>query len=168
MFKNLMEKLINTASLDKTKDACSRMHWHSISPGSCPWALPEEYAYMKQIIMDTNFVMLPFMYKVDIFSEIDRLIDFPYVLCILDKTLVELQKVINTQKGKHKAAAKLALELINQAGVHTIPTADGSVDDLLLEQDAIIATQDAALVKRLKTHNKKVIQLRQRKYLILK
>ena len=42
-----------------------------------------------KIILDTNFLMIPSMFKVDIFSEIERICDFKYELCIVDKTLDE-------------------------------------------------------------------------------
>jgi len=107
-------------------------------------------------------------FKVDIFEEINNVVDSNYQIYVLDKTIDELNKVIDEQKGKHKEAAKLALGLIKNKKIKKIKTKEGIVDDLLLEQDAIIATQDKELIKRLKQAEKKVIQLRQKKYLIIK
>ena len=67
---------------------------------------------MKKIILDTNFLLIPSQSKVDIFAEIDKICMFKYELCIVDKTIDELNNIIEKQKGKHKAAAKLALQLI--------------------------------------------------------
>ncbi|MCK4589978.1 MAG: nucleotide-binding protein [Nanoarchaeota archaeon] len=123
---------------------------------------------MIKIILDTNFVLIPFQFHIDIFSEIQRIADFKYQLCVLDKTIDELKKIIKEQKGKHKAAAKLALQLIKKKKVKTLKTTeDKYVDDLLVEQSkkgALIATQDIGLKKRLK---KPYIILRQKKYLTL-
>jgi len=122
----------------------------------------------KIIILDTNFLLIPYQFKVDIFEEIKKIIDSNYSLCILDKTIDELNKIMDEQKGKQKAAAKLALSLIKNKKLKKIKTKDGYVDDLLIKQDAIIATQDKELINRLKEVKKKVIQLRQKKYLIIK
>jgi hypothetical protein len=123
---------------------------------------------MRKIILDTNFLLIPAQFKIDIFSEIKNICDFSYNLYVLDKTVDELNKIIKEQTGKNKAAAKLALDIIKVKKLKKIKTEEGNVDDLLLEQDAIIATQDKLLIKRLKTKKKKVIQLRQKKYLIIK
>jgi len=121
---------------------------------------------MKKIIFDTNFLMAVGQFKVDIFSEIDRIADFSYNLYILDGSIDELEKIEESQTGKHKDAAKLALSLIKRLNV--LKTKGGHVDDLLLEQDAIIATQDKELIKRLKSKGRNVIQLRKKQYLIIK
>jgi len=120
---------------------------------------------MKKIILDTNFLLIPFYFKVDIFSEINRFAHFKYKLFILDKTIEELEKIMLEQRGKHKAAAKLALELIKVKNIGILKRGEGTVDDLLLEQsDAIIATSDIELIKKLKDKGIKVIRLRKKKY----
>lgn len=124
---------------------------------------------IKKVILDTNFLLIPFQFRVDIFSEIRRVCDFNYSLCILDKTEDELNRIAEREKGKARERAKLALKLIRIKKIKKIKTEEeGSVDDLLLKQDAVIATQDRELVKRLKGRRLRVIQLRQKKYLIIK
>ncbi len=123
---------------------------------------------MKKVILDTNFLLIPSQFKVDIFSEIDRICDFGYSLNILDKTFDELKKIVEKQKGKHRQAALLALKLIKAKKVKAIKTKkDEGVDDSLAAlakaNDVIVATQDKLLKKRIK---KPVITLRQKKYLI--
>ena len=46
---------------------------------------------MAKIILDTNFLMIPAQFNVDIFSEIHRICDFKYELYIIDKTIDELR-----------------------------------------------------------------------------
>ena len=123
---------------------------------------------MEKIILDTNFLLIPFYFKVDIFSEIQRISDFKYTLFILDKTIDELDNIIKVQSGKSVKAAKFALDMIRLKKIKKIRTGDGDVDDLLLDQEAIIATQDRLLIDRLKKKGKKIIRLRQKKYLSLK
>ena len=123
---------------------------------------------MKKIILDTNFLLIPAQFRVDIFSEIKRIADFPYQLCILDKTIDELKTIQKNQKGKNKTAAKLALQLIKKKKIKQIKTTQNLlVDDLLVQfskKGAVIATQDLGLKRRLK---KPYIILRQKKYLAL-
>jgi len=116
----------------------------------------------KTIILDTNFLLIPYNYKIDIFSEIDRICHFPYQLKILDKSLKELE---------NKKGSNLALELINKKNIKVIKTKNSNyVDNILLKSKAItkaiIATDDKELIKKIK--DKPLIILKQKKYLQLK
>ncbi len=126
---------------------------------------------MEKIILDTNFTILPASLKIDIFDEIDRIIHTKYELFVLDKTIDELNKIIKEQKGKHKDAASLSLQLLKAKNIKIL-TIDSEkyVDDCLIDltkKGYTIATQDKELKNRIKTLNKKVIFLRQKKYLEL-
>jgi|TARA_Y100000310_G_C20452308_1_gene701375 hypothetical protein len=124
-----------------------------------------------KILLDTNFLLIPTQFNVDIFSEIDRICTFKYKLYIVDKTIDELKRVIEEQKGKHKFAAKIALQLVKKKGIGVIKTKKGYVDDLILDildENHILATQDVLLKKRAAKKGIKTISMRSRKYLILK
>jgi rRNA-processing protein FCF1 len=126
---------------------------------------------MEKIILDTNFLLIPTQFNVDIFSEIDRICTFKYKLYIVDKTIDELKKIIEEQKGKYKFAAKIALQLVKKKGIGIIKTKKGYVDDLildLLDENHILATQDVLLKKRAVKKGIRTISMRSRKYLILK
>ena len=45
---------------------------------------------MKKIIFDTNFALVPAQLKVDIFSEIVRIMDEKYEICVLKETISEM------------------------------------------------------------------------------
>ncbi|NQV08509.1 hypothetical protein HQ529_01505 [Candidatus Woesearchaeota archaeon] len=123
---------------------------------------------MKKIILDTSLLMAVGQFKVDIFSEIKRICDFQYKLVILDRQFDELDRLLGN--GKDGAAAKLALILIKAKGVEVIKAEQGHVDDLILnaaEKDDVVATVDKNLKKRAVSQGKKVIFLRQKKYLKL-
>jgi hypothetical protein len=127
---------------------------------------------MKQIIIDTNFLLIPAQFRVDIFSEIDRLMYEPYELCILEGTIDELNKIQEKQSGKDKKAAALALKLIASKKVKHLKTEKNlNIDKLIVEQaknpDSIIATQDMALKRVLKRNNAHLIILRKKQYLEL-
>jgi len=123
---------------------------------------------MKKIILDTNFLLIPAQFKVDIFDEIDRIILEKYELFVLDKTIDELNKIINDKKQKlrNRKAAKLGLQLLKSKKVKIIKTReDLLVDDLIVKlKGYIVATQDIGLKNRIKG---KIITLRAKKKLIL-
>lgn len=119
-----------------------------------------------RIILDTNFLMAIAQFKIDIFSEIDRIADFRYDICILDKTVDELENIIKTQKAKHRMAAKLALQLVESKSVNKIKTGKGKTDDLIVEnadKDTAVATQDRELRRRLRIKKARLIGIRQKK-----
>lgn len=124
-----------------------------------------------KIILDTNFLLIPAQFKVDIFSELDKL--GTNQLCILDRTLEELKKIIKKQSLKNKKAAKLALSLIKFKKIKIIKTkSTKKTDDLILEiakkkKKNAVATQDKLLKQKLNENKVKIITLRQKKYLIM-
>lgn len=123
---------------------------------------------MKKILLDTNFLLIPAQFKIDIFAEIDRIMLEKYKLFTLDKVIDELKSIQKNpkQKQKNKKAAKLALQLIKAKKVNIIKTkTDKLVDDIIASlKGYIIATQDIGLKRRLKT---KIITLRAKKKLII-
>ena len=126
---------------------------------------------MKKILLDTNFLLAVYQFKVDIFAELDRICNFNYKLFILDKTIEELKNIIERQKGRHKDAARIALQLLKLRKVGVIKTRSKKhTDDVILdyaEKDYLVATQDKDLKRRLIHHNVKVIVLRQKKILAM-
>lgn len=125
---------------------------------------------MKQkILLDTNFVMIPATLKVDIYSELDRICDFPYELYVLDETFIELNNIIERRRGKEKAAARLAKAILEAKKPKTLKTTSSDyVDNIILGlKGFIVATQDRILRSKLKKQGVRTIVLRQTKYLML-
>lgn len=131
---------------------------------------------MARIILDTNFLLIPGQFKVQIFEELQDAFILPYRLQIIDKTLDELEKLVKTAKLPDKTAAKIALGLIGCYKVDILPTKrlkSDNVDDLIIEtlshkgptEKIYVATQDKELKKRVLENNGKIITLRQKKYL---
>jgi len=115
---------------------------------------------MKNIILDTNFLLAIYQFKIDIFQEIQHICDFSYQILTIDRVIDELKNI----KGKDKKAANFALKIIKEKGLKILKTEKAHTDDVLvrLNKTAIIATQDKGLKKRLKNY----ITIRQKKYLI--
>jgi hypothetical protein len=126
----------------------------------------------KKVVLDTNFLLIPGQFKVDIFSEIERIMQEPFELCIVDKSIAELNKLAAGGRQIDKFAAKLALALIIQKNLKTLHSfgSKESVDDIIVkkaDKDSFIATQDKALKERVKEKGAKIIGLRQQKYLVI-
>jgi len=125
---------------------------------------------MKEIIIDTNFLMIPVQFKVDIFSEFDRIFNFNYSLSIFEQTINELRYLVQNSSGKDKKAAQFALKLIKLKNIGVIKSDPIDVDELILNRsnkDSFVATQDIRLKKELLKKGTSVIILRQKKYLQL-
>ena len=123
---------------------------------------------MKHIILDTNMLMAIAQFKVDVFAELRRICDFRYDVAVLDRTVDELKKIKAEQRGKHKLAASISLQIISKNNIKITKTAGKEhVDDILVDRSKkgyLIATQDIGLKKRLK---KPYITIRKKQYLIL-
>ena len=129
---------------------------------------------MKQILLDTNFLLIPAQFKVDIFSEIDRISYFKYELIVIDKTLEELEQ-ISKGKGKDGRAAKVAIKLITNKKIKVISTSDTSAgtdyaDRMIIEiagnnKEIIVATQDRQLKKILHENKTKLIVMKNKGHL---
>jgi uncharacterized protein len=126
----------------------------------------------KKIILDTNFLMIPGQYKVDIFSEIERIMEEPFELCIVEETIAELNRIVMSGGAKDKFAAKLALVLAIQKSLKRLPSSKGRVsadDEIVKASDGntLVATQDLILQKRVRERGARIIGLRQKKYLVV-
>ena len=122
----------------------------------------------KKVVLDTNFLLIPAQFRVDIFEELTKLLDDSYELTTLKGCLGELRKIQEEQKGKNKANAKLTLDLLETKELNIIDHDPGHIDDIIVERadkDTIVCTQDKDLKRRLKEKGIKIITLRQKKYL---
>jgi len=128
---------------------------------------------MEKILLDTNFLLIPYQFKVDIYTQIDKISTFKYKIFILDKTLQELNKIIEDQKGKNKDAARIALKLISIKDIEVIKTesnknTDDTIYEIALKDDFIVATQDKDLKRKLVNRGCRVIILKQKKILAIR
>ena len=122
-----------------------------------------------KILLDTNFLLLPFTLKIDIFSQF-RALDPRASFFVLDRTMQELSYLLQKGTGKNKAAAKMAQELVERFKIKVIQTEERfkNVDQVLVDSAAkyslSVATQDRALQLQLKKEHIPVYRLRQKKY----
>jgi rRNA-processing protein FCF1 len=119
-----------------------------------------------KVIIDTNALMVPEQFGVDIFSELLRL---GYAKWLVPASVLGELRSLATRadKGKDKIAARVALglaESCNAVGQDNFD-ADQAIEDLALETGAAVFTNDKALKKRLFSKGITVIYLRQGRYL---
>ena len=122
---------------------------------------------MKTILIDTNFLVECAKNKIDIQSELTRILDVSFEVAILDRTMEELDEIIARGK-KEGQAAKLAKTILMTKHVMIIATSGGHTDTLLMkkaDENNIIATMDKALKQKLKKKGHDVIIIRGQKKL---
>jgi rRNA-processing protein FCF1 len=122
---------------------------------------------MKKIIIDTNFLLIPAQFKIDIFRKLE---EFGGEFVVLEPSLDELKKLVK-YKSKSGMQARIVLHMLNKKNIAAVKTAEKSADDAIVkyasENRCAVATNDKKLIKRLKINEIKIIRLRQKKYFIM-
>ncbi len=117
-----------------------------------------------KVLIDTNMFLAPEKFKADIFSQLRNL---GYLkIYTLSKVLEELKK-ISEKGGKSAKAAKIGLILIEKYDVRILESS-GHVDKSLfsLSEEYAICTQDKDLIRRLTENRRRVLFLKQKKFLV--
>ncbi|KXB01235.1 hypothetical protein AKJ41_02305 [candidate division MSBL1 archaeon SCGC-AAA259O05] len=119
-----------------------------------------------RIIMDANFLMIPESHGVNIFNELDRIVDRKYELFVPEVVIGELENLKENGTPFERKAAKVGVELASKA--KKIPSekpADEEILRLTEKGNCAVATSDSNLQKRLREEGIPVIYLRQRTHL---
>ncbi|MGC8816974.1 MAG: PIN domain-containing protein [Candidatus Hadarchaeum sp.] len=120
------------------------------------------------VIADTSFLMIPGMFRVDLFGELDRLLDGSYELLVPSPVVKELERISEQGKPKERTAAKLGLSLVKRGSVVNVEgEADESIVKLAVERKCLVGTSDFNLRKRLRASRIGVIYLRGKSHLAL-
>ena len=118
----------------------------------------------RPVILDTNFLMVPFQFKLDILRALDDLVDYSHCFVVSSRSVKEL-RAIAREVGKSGMAARLALKMLeaNRARIEIVQS-DVEVDDWIVEyateNKAIVCTNDSKLRKRLRAKDIKVATLK--------
>ena len=121
----------------------------------------------KEVVIDTNFFMVPFQFNVDIITELENLLP-SYNLTTPSFVINELKGLKRNTKGKTRLNANLALRLANSSKVEIKDISlleNETVDDALLRVSEVLATNDIELKNRAKHKGITVAYLRQKKYI---
>ena len=123
------------------------------------------------ILLDTNILML-IGRGIDIFTQIEELLDTKPEYYVIEPVVKELEKIIAHGGVRERKAAKLALELVKKKCrvIEISLSPHKSVDDLLLEialrEGFIVATNDRELRRRLREAGIPEIYFREEKQLL--
>lgn len=123
----------------------------------------------KEVVIDTNFFMVPFQFNVDIIDELERVLP-SYKLTTPIFVINELKGLKRNNKGKIRLNADLALKLANSSNIEIKDISlenNETVDDALLRVSEVLATNDIELKKRARKKGITVAYLRQKKYIAI-
>jgi len=108
-----------------------------------------------EVILDTNFLITCIRQKIDIFSELDRIL-YNYEI-VLPKQAVDELETLKFRKElsiKERDAASLALQIIKKRNIKILDlkgTADRAIVDYTLKNsDVIMASLDRGMKKHVK------------------
>ena len=123
----------------------------------------------KEVVIDTNFFMVPFQFNVDIIDELEKALP-SYKLTTPIFVINELIGLKRNNKGKIRLNADLALKLANSSNIEIKDISlenNETVDDALLRVSEVLATNDIELKKRARKKGITVAYLRQKKYIAI-
>ena len=123
----------------------------------------------KEVVIDTNFFMVPFQFNVDIIDELEKALP-SYKLTPPIFVINELKGLKRNNKGKIRLNADLALKLANSSNIEIKDISlenNETVDDALLRVSEVLATNDIELKKRARKKGITVAYLRQKKYIAI-
>ena len=123
----------------------------------------------KEVVIDTNFFMVPFQFNVDIIDELEKALP-SYKLTTPIFVINELKGLKRNNKGKIRLNADLALKLANSSNIEIKDISlenNETVDDALLRASEVLATNDIELKKRARKKGITVAYLRQKKYIAI-
>ncbi len=116
---------------------------------------------MVPIVLDANFLLLPFQRRVDIEKEVEQLIEEPHFFVVLQQVVDELSEMYRA-KRKFSLASRGALSLVDKFKVEkNFPgKPDAAMLRYCLERGAVLATLDVGLRREARKKGARVILLR--------
>jgi len=125
-----------------------------------------------QILLDTNFLMVPIRFGVDYQAEIERIIGASFILVTTPAVVDELKQLKKNVKIGELKEINFALNLAEKITIIDEILAPGEkVDDQLIRiaqrEGCVVATTDSELRRRLRRAGLPVIFLRQTRHLVI-
>ena len=125
-----------------------------------------------KVILDANFFFIPLQFNLDVFEELEKLLNKRYIPVLLSSTKKELQGLAESTSIKTKKQALTAINLIEKCCfVPVEKSASETYDDVIVrvatESKIPVATNDRNLRKRLRQSGVAVIFMRQKQRLVL-
>jgi rRNA-processing protein FCF1 len=125
-----------------------------------------------KVILDANFLFIPSQFNVDIFEELENLLNQRFEPILLSSTQEELEGLAKSESPKTQKQALLALKLAEKCRYAIVKKGlNETYDDVILrvasEWNYLVATNDIELKKRLRVRKIPVIFLRQKRHLAM-
>jgi rRNA-processing protein FCF1 len=125
-----------------------------------------------RVLLDTNFLMLPIRFGVDIQSEFGRVLEVSFTTATTPGVVDELKRLRTQVKPNKVKEIDFALTLAEDVEkIDDVLRPQEDVDDQLLRlaelSGCIVATTDTELRKRLRKRGLPVLFLRQSRYLAI-
>ena len=116
------------------------------------------------VILDSNFLLIPSQFQVDIFEELEKLLNQQFEPVLLNPMYQELLRIAEHGLPKLRQQASLALALAEKCGIVSVEMYDReNPDDVILrvakEWRCPVATNDKELRKRLRREGVPVLSL---------
>lgn len=123
-----------------------------------------------RILVDTNFLLIPVRFKVDIFTGSSDAVNDLTEFYVSSRVLNEIRLLKEKSKPSFVKELRLAEAYAGQCTLIEDPS-DGEVDDSLVNlasrEGMVLGTIDSELRQKARNAGVKVIYLRQRNYLVL-
>ncbi|MFA9436497.1 MAG: PIN domain-containing protein [Candidatus Bathyarchaeota archaeon] len=123
-----------------------------------------------RILVDTNFLLIPVRFKVDIFTDSSDAVNDLTEFYVSSRVLNEIRLLKEKSKPSFVKELRLAETYAGQCTLIEDPS-DGEVDDSLVNlasrERMVLGTTDSELRQKARKAGVKVIYLRQRNYLVL-
>jgi len=123
-----------------------------------------------KVLLDSNFLLIPAQFKIDIFEELNRVLEAKVDPIILSPVYQEIERLSNVESERLRRQARLALKLAKRCRIiHVERREEESVDELLVriaeEWRCPVATNDAELRRKLREKQIATIFLRDMSHL---
>jgi rRNA-processing protein FCF1 len=125
---------------------------------------------MLKVILDSNALFVPLQFRIDVFSELERLLNRNFELILLSPVKRELKALAEKGSPKMRKNACYALKLAERCKyVEVDDLASALTDDIIVriakEWSSPVFTNDRQLRKRLRDISVPVIYVRQKSHL---
>lgn len=123
-----------------------------------------------KILCDTNFLLIPLRFGVDVFNETDDAINDITEFYVSSRVIDEIKLLKKSAKPSFEKELLFALKMAELCTViddDSTGLVDDSLIELALEYDLIIGTSDSELRQKARAYGVKVVYLRQKRYLVL-
>jgi rRNA-processing protein FCF1 len=112
------------------------------------------------VILDTNALLLPFKFNIDLDQELGRLLGAVRIM-VPDTVIAELDNIAGSEARAAEALAR-RYETVEAAG-----KGDRAILDVAEKLEAVLVTNDRDLIERAKKAGLKVVRMRGKDHLAL-